>query len=284
MGKKAKNYSDYRLQQSMIEHSFYVKKLEKLVMSMFQWYNLPDGIPSRFIEKVLYNYGFGVMFKNDAGFIQFAKATKAGFNSYDEPTHYQVYDITGYSKVINAVDTVPILNNKFWEDNKRNVYFFSKRISQIEKTIESNLNQLKHPTIFGCPEGQIETIKRFWAKVENGEPFIPVSEDFRSSVNIQTFNMNAQNHVKDLQEVKHDYENEALTFFGINNVNILKKERLITGEAEQNNEQIILSKNDMLDVRRESAELINRMFHLDIRVIENTQAIEALEEFIEGDE
>ena len=54
--------------------------------------------------------------------------------------------------------------------------------------------------------------------------------------------------------------------FGINNVNILKKERLNTGEVNQNNEQIQLSKDTFYDTRKKSVDEINKKFNLNIEI------------------
>ena len=60
--------------------------------------------------------------------------------------------------------------------------------------------------------------------------------------------------------------NQGLTFFGINNVNVIKKERLVTGEANQNNEQIYFNKNSMLKSRLQACNELNTKFNLNISV------------------
>ena len=61
-----------------------------------------------------------------------------------------------------------------------------------------------------------------------------------------------------------------MTFFGINNVNINKKERLITNEVDSNNEEIALSNDSMLDERVKAIEMVNKKFDCDIKVLYNT--------------
>jgi hypothetical protein len=60
--------------------------------------------------------------------------------------------------------------------------------------------------------------------------------------------------------------NDALTFLGIDNANTDKKERLITAEAESNDEHTDLSAEVMLKTRRIAAEQINKMYGLNVSV------------------
>ena len=83
---------------------------------------------------------------------------------------------------------------------------------------------------------------------------------------LKVFSLDIQNHVDDLEDVKHEMINQGLTFFGINNVNVIKKERLVTGEAEQNNEQIYFNKNSMLKSRLLACNELNTKFNLNISV------------------
>ena len=162
------------------------------------------------------------------------------------------------------------------QGNISNVNYFAKRISNIDKTIDINLEHLKTPTLVSCPEGQVETIKQFYKKKTNGEPLIITDEDFMSSNSIKVFDLKASNHIPQLTETKRDIINEALTFFGINNVPINKKERLITSESDQNNEQIYLNSNIMLRPRELAVEEINSKFGLDLSVSLSSKVLEEI--------
>lgn len=60
--------------------------------------------------------------------------------------------------------------------------------------------------------------------------------------------------------------NEALTYLGISNINIQKKERLITDEVVRNQGGTIASRYSRLKARRQACEEINKMFGLNISV------------------
>lgn len=285
MGKALRSYAEWRRNENLREYDFYFRKFRKLITSMFKWENLPDGISARFIEDKLFFNGKLIFFKSQKlGFYVVSQCAEIGLNDYEEPTGYRAYGVNMINEPVLAKDCVPIWNDLFRQGNAQNVHFFSKRLSNIEKTIDINLEQLKNPFIISCPEGQRETVKQVMKQKTEGVPYIFTSDEFSSMVDVRVFDLNIKNHTRELEEVKHSIENEGLTFFGINNVNVLKRERLVTGEAEQNDEQITFNKQSMLMARQQAVEQINAKFNQNIKVsINNYIADEVEKEMKEGE-
>ena len=69
-----------------------------------------------------------------------------------------------------------------------------------------------------------------------------------------------------LYTLKTEIWNEALTYLGINNVNVTKKERLITDEVQRNQGGTLASRNSRLGMRQKACEEINKMFGLNMWV------------------
>lgn len=67
-------------------------------------------------------------------------------------------------------------------------------------------------------------------------------------------------------ELKTQLWNEVLTVLGITNLNLQKKERLITDEAASANGATVASRYSRLEARKQAAEQINAMFNLNISV------------------
>lgn len=67
-----------------------------------------------------------------------------------------------------------------------------------------------------------------------------------------------------LYQLKTQIWNEALTYLGISNVNITKKERLITDEVTRNQGGTIASRYSRLESRKKACKEINKMFGLNI--------------------
>jgi hypothetical protein len=280
MGKALRSFAQWRVQENMREYNFYFKKYQRLLMSMFEWNNLPDGISSRFIENKLFYKGLLIFYKSkQLGFYVVAQATPLGLNDYEEPTGYRAYGVNKINEYVKPSECVPIWNDMFIEGNVANVNFFAKSLSNIKKTFDVNLEQLKNTYIISCPEGQKESVKKVMEQKTDGVPYIFTSDDFNDLVKVNVFNLQIQNHTKELQDVKGAMENEGLTFFGINNVNVLKRERLTTSEADQNDEQIILNKNSMYKARKQAVDAINEKFSLNIEIVISSNFESELQSF-----
>lgn len=285
MGKKYKSFADWRAQENVSEYSFYYRRFKRLLLSLFQWENLPDGISSRFIEEKLFYHGFLIFFKSSGGFYRVSQANVLKENEYEEPIIFKAYNsnivLNVDERFIKAEECVVIYNDILRIGNSDNVNFFAKKLCNIEKTIDCDLEHLKHPYIISVPEGKIEEVKRMINKAVNGEPYIVEKNGGYSSNNFDYsfFNAGAPNNISDLQDTKHEYINEALTFFGVNNVNVLKKERLTSGESEQNNQEIMLNRSAMLQTRKKACEEINKKFNLKINVTVSENAFSEIMSF-----
>lgn len=275
MGKALNNYADWRLRESLRDYDFYFQQFKQMITNMFIWENLPDNISQRFLEEHLFNEGMVLFFKSsDLDIHVVSKALTIGLNDYEEPTLYHALGVNRINEVLSPTECVPIWNTNFRKGSVDTVHFFAKRLSGIEKTIDVNLEQLKNPSIIACPEGQRETVKQIIKEKSDGVPYIFTSDDFDGMVKVNVFDMHVQNHTRELEEIRMSKEHQALTYFGINNVNILKKERLISGEAEQNNEQISINRNAMYQSRLRACKEINEMFGLNVNVRYNAEICE----------
>ena len=67
-----------------------------------------------------------------------------------------------------------------------------------------------------------------------------------------------------LYDLKVKIMNEYLTYLGISNINVQKKERMISDEVMRNMGGTIASRYSRLNARRQACEQINRMFGLNI--------------------
>ena len=77
---------------------------------------------------------------------------------------------------------------------------------------------------------------------------------------LRSINTNAPFVADKIMDYKKEIWNEALTFLGINNIVVDKKERLITDEANSNNELINLNLQSYLAPRQEACRQFNEKF------------------------
>ena len=100
---------------------------------------------------------------------------------------------------------------------------------------------------------------------EGNEPFIFGTKDL-DTTGLSVLKTDAPYVADKLYQLKTQIWNEALTYLGISNLNVQKKERLVSDEVMRNMGGVIASRYSRLNARRQACEQINEMFGLNIEV------------------
>lgn len=244
-----------------------VKRLYKKAISMFEWINMPEEIDTRYLEKTLVEQGHICFFKDEKldKFMCLQCTIGGRFNVYDLPTDYHVYTPSGYNRDLDMGNSVVIYSDLAHDNLMPVIYYHAENISNIERTIDINLNQLKRPYVFLVPENKISSVKALFKQIKDNEELIIGSNDL-SVEGLSIENTITPNNTIDLYTLKKKYYNEALTDLGISNFSDDKKERLLAGEITSNEEDVYLNRANMLEARKQACKLINEMFGLNIDV------------------
>ena len=245
----------------------YMSRIRSLAVSVFQWDNLPDGIPGRFIEQTLFNYGRALFFRvNDTGGLMVAKVADSGMiDKYDSPISFRAYASPDFNQDLPIEKCVLIRNNYDCIPTVRSVLLFVMRLAETERTIDINVKAQKTPLVFVCDQKQLQTLKMLFRKYDGNEPVIYADKSLDMK-GLTCINPEVPYMADKLMLYKRNIWNECMTYLGINNANTDKKERLITDEANANNQLIEQSAAALLSTRQEAAKEINTMFGTDIRV------------------
>ena len=242
----------------------YYMHLTELAMSMFEWKNLPDTVDARFLELTLFEDGQIVFFKDEElGFLCLQCAVNGGFNVYRIPTNRRAYAVHGYQKNLTENDSVIIYNNFLRTNSMLDVRNFAERLYNIDRAIDVNINAQKTPILIKCDEQQRLTMLNTYQQYDGNQPVIFGDKALNTNA-FQVLNTGAPLVADRLYELKTQLWNECLTYLGISNINVQKKERLITDEVIRNQGGTIASRYSRLEARRQACEQINRMFGLDI--------------------
>lgn len=254
--------------ESMIDNNLsymqYVRRLTELSISMFNWTGLPDTIDARFLELALFNNGSAVFFKDDViGFLCLNCMLGGNFNVYDIPTDITAYANNGYNMHLNLDNSVPIFNNMLRTNSIDDVSIFAKRLYNIDRTIDVNVNAQKTPVLIKCADNQQLTMKNMYLKYEGNTPFIFANDKFDQTA-LSVLKTDAPFNAPEIFSLKEKIWNEALTYLGISNITYNKKERLISSEVSNNMGGVIASRYSRLQMRQEACKKINAMFGLNV--------------------
>lgn len=242
----------------------YYNRLTELSISMFEWKNLPDTVDPRYLELTLFTDGQAVFFKDEEiGFLALQNAKGGKFNVYRIPVNRRAYAVNGYQKDLTDKDSVIIFNNYLHSNSRLDVEIFARRLWNLDRAIDVNANAQKTPVLIQCDETQRLTMLNLYKKYDGNEPFIFGDKNLNPNA-IKTLKTDAPYVADRLYQLKTQIWNEALTYLGISNINITKKERLITDEVTRNQGGTIASRYSRLEARRDACKQINKMFDLDI--------------------
>lgn len=242
----------------------YYNRLTELSISMFDWKNLPDTVDPRYLELTLFTDGQAVFFKDEEiGFLALQNAKGGKFNVYRIPVNRRAYAVNGYQKDLTDKDSVIIFNNYLHNNSRLDVEMFARRLWNLDRAIDVNANAQKTPVLIQCDETQRLTMLNLYKKYDGNEPFIFGDKNLNPNA-IKTLKTDAPYVADKLYQLKTQIWNEALTYLGISNINITKKERLITDEVTRNQGGTIASRYSRLEARRDACREINKMFGLDI--------------------
>ena len=242
----------------------YLTRLMELSISMFEWKNLPDSVDPRFLEITLFGDGQAVFFEDEAlGFLALQCAINGRLNVYRIPIQRRAYAVNGYQRQLDDKNSVIIWNNYLHTNSVLTVKNYAKRLYNLDRIIDVNANAQKTPVLVQGSEQQRLTLLNVYQQFDGNAPVIYGDKnlDINSLKVLQT---NAPYVADKLYQLKTQIWNEALTYLGISNMNIQKKERLVSDEVIRSMGGVIASRYSRLQARREACDAINRMFGLDI--------------------
>lgn len=265
-------------------YAHYYRYLTELAISMFEWINLPDTIDERYMELCLYSQGQAIFFKDEVlGYLCLNNAVQGRFNVYRIPIMRRAYAANGYQKRLDENNSVIIYNDYLRGNTMNTVRIFSEQLADLDQTIKVNAKAQKTPILITCDENERLSLKNAYMQYDGNQPVIYGGKELRNNP-FAVLKTDAPNVTKELYELKTKYFNEALTYLGISNINVQKKERLVSDEVTRMVGGTIASRYQRLEMRRKACEQINAMFGLNIECNFRDDFREADDEvMIEGD-
>ena len=244
----------------------YYNRLTELAVSMFEWENLPDTVDARFLELCLFGDGMCVFFKDEVlGYLALQTTIGGELNVYRVHVKRKAWAQNGYQIELNEDNSVLIFNNFLHTNSLLDIEMFSKRLYNLDRAIDVNANAQKTPVLIMCDETERLTMKNLYKQYEGNEPFIFGNKALNAK-GLSVLKTDAPYVADKLYQLKTQIWNEALTYLGISNTNIVKKERMISDEVTRNMGGVIASRYSRLEARRQAANQINKMFGLNIEV------------------
>ena len=267
MSRRNKTYFDESAIGNNRQYGFYLEQLTQLAMTMFEWQNLPDTIDERFLEFTLFSDGAAVFFKDEelGDYLALQVLVNGKLNVYRIPINRRAFAVDGYNHELTIDNSVIIYNNYMRTNSYRMCAMFAKKLYNLDLIIEVNANAQKTPVLLKPTEQQRLSLLNAYKEWDGNQPVIYGDKALDTDA-LTVLKTDAPYVCDKLYQLKVQYWNEALTYLGISNLNIQKKERLVADEVVRAQGGTIASRYSRLQARREACEKINKMFGLDIWV------------------
>ena len=281
---KRRKTSNYKFEDSRITNDAtyvdYLNRFRRIALSIFEWVNLPSSMDSRYLEQCLYFNGqASLLFDKKYGFINTKCAGSGTINIYGLPDKLNCFSYgfnsmrtlyTGINPLLTEEEKeekkneecILVMNNWDRTPTAGSMELFAWRLYLAQRTCDVNISSQRFPVLITGDEKQRLMLENLYSQYDGNQPFIFGNKNQVTGDELRAIRTDAPYVVDKITEYKKEIWNEALTFLGINNISINKKERLTENESSENNELVNLNLQSLLAPRLEACKKFNEKFGL----------------------
>lgn len=240
------------------------------VTSTFKWSNLPEGVLSFSPERYLCYWGLMGMLDNEGKPTMFPCFPSGHLLENGEYSDYTFVTLNAKSFTRKREDIAICYNNSLATPSIGMINEFVNKSATALRAVDSALERSMMPLLFYChSENEKELLDSMYDRTKNQLPFRTVmTTDFVE--NLEVFNNAFDSRQYDLLsmwDVYIRYRNMFYTTFGINNIEIQKRERLTEAEGTGNDEITRYTLlHDMYERRKNFIEEANEKFGTSLEI------------------
>lgn len=257
----------------------FIEDFYNLYMGRFNYKNIPESLSKMCANKSIWDmlifFNGAVAWFEDPVLGIMCLPVSGGWklNEVGKPTEWFVHGLSNsYTRYLNESNSVLMFNDECNTIPFQHIEYNVDYILDLEKISKQNINTQYQPYVFYTETGRernsdvkksfIQAFKDFiYIRKKSGE-----KKPDKSDIGMEVFNTEVQFKGKEYMDMSKEYENRILTYLGYKNINIEKRERLLTGEISANDMIIQDNYTNCLNSRKEQIEKINRMFNLNIQI------------------
>lgn len=281
---KRRKSQNYKFEDSLIVNDAtyvdYLNRFRRIALSMFEWVNLPKSMDARYLEQCLYYNGqASLLFDKRYGFINTKCAGSGYVNIYGLPDKFNCfsYGFNSMRKLYTGLN--PLLTENQFENQKNyecilvmnnwdrtptagSMELFAWRLYLAQRTCDVNISGQRFPVMIVGDEKQRLMLENLYNQYNGNQPFIFGNKNQLNDDMLKAIKTDSPYVADKITEYKKEIWNEALTYLGINNISVQKKERLTESESNENNELVNLNLQSMLAPRLEACRQFNEKYGL----------------------
>lgn len=246
---------------------FFRRYLLQKIMSVYKW-QIPETWARNYFLYVLYCDGYLAVVNTDKYGVICQQCTLSGYDIFYQPSNALIANplLTGILEPRIGLQCEIVKLQPDYGGVMDIVNFYADMLALCAESAGVNMLNTKLAYVFACEgKAQAESFKKLYDSIASGEPAVFADKNlFTDDGNLKTqfFNQNVRNTyiagdiLDDMRRWEMKFDNDI----GIPTSNTMKKERLITGELEHN-EQESKSKCELwLDELQSCCRKVTKMF------------------------
>lgn len=258
--------------QNNIRYTGYINLLWNTLLDMFEYENLPDTIPKRFLESILHATGEVFISKINDELIASHGTLSGQVDAYGLGTEVIAVCPTGEARGVRGVDIAYGINNDTATPDML-VYWIAHLLGETDKSIKLNVlysRFLKIPRV--CNEKDKAMFETLVKKLIDGEPQAFSSSsplDLELGQETKEFELTDVNKIDKLPYLTQFFEDclkRFYNFYGQPMQNQNKRAQSISDEIHGQDSVSFIIPIQMLRCRQALCDEINRIFGTDISV------------------
>ena len=253
--------------QNVRTFDYYFNRLSNIALSIFEWTGLPDTVDPRFLELSIYRNGMALFFKDTVLDRYDALPCMIGgtLDTHNIPKIRRAYAANGYQYICGEEDSVIIYHNYLHGVPLWDIEMFATRLAEFQRIIDINIRAQKTPVLLLMDDDQKATWENAILSYMGNVPVMLANKSLNPNA-LQVLKTDAPFNADSIEELRVQVWNDAMSYLGVSNVNVTKKERLITDEVQRNMGGVLASRYSPLEMRKMACDKINSMFGLNVDV------------------
>lgn len=253
--------------QNVRTFDYYFNRLSNIALAVFEWTDLPDTVDPRFLELSIYRNGMCLFFKDEVldRFDALPCMIGGTFDTHNIPILRRAYAANGYQYECNNENSVIIYHNYMHGVPLWDIEMFATRLAEYQRTEDVNVRAQKTPIITLADDDQKAAWENIILSYMGNVPLMLANKSLNPDA-LKVLKTDAPFNADKIEELRVQVWNDAMSYLGVSNVNVTKKERLITDEVQRNMGGVLASRYSPLEMRKMACDKINEMFGLNVDV------------------
>lgn len=269
MSRKAKQRQTWKRNQHML--NYLISRMLNLASSSVKWEGLPDYVDTVLLENCLNRTGSAIIVYDDVldKYLVGQNASVGMIDFYGYPTDRRIIGANGVNVNASVDNSVIIYNNSTRSADLWVFEIFAHQLADLLCAVNVNVNTQKTMPIIPTTQEQQLSVENAYSDLVSNIPYLLVDSN---SFNVEQFSNaltfdNRKSFTSDLMlGVYRELWNQVLTYIGINNVNVEKRERTNVPEINSNLDEILVMRRNRLNAREFACRQMKEIFGLDVKV------------------